>query len=139
MRILTMPGHVIRRLNQMSTQVFARRMQEAGIDITPVQFAALDAIKSFPGSDQAGIAAKIAYDRATIGGVIERLLDKGYVQRTPSAEDRRAKVITLTPRGDAAYQRILREVDSLQDEILFGLSPEEKQRFLELANKALGT
>lgn len=85
MRILTMPGHVIRRLNQMSTQVFARRMQEAGIDITPVQFAALDAIKSFPGSDQAGIAAKIAYDRATIGGVIERLLDKGYVERTSSA------------------------------------------------------
>jgi DNA-binding MarR family transcriptional regulator len=133
-----MPGHMIRRLNQMSTQVFARRMQEAGIDITPVQFAALDAIKSCPGSDQAGIAANIAYDRATIGGVIERLLQKGYVQRTISPEDRRAKVITLTTKGDAAYLQILHEVESLQDEILCGLSPEERQQFLELANKALG-
>lgn len=132
-----MPGHVIRRLNQMSTQVFAARMQEAGVDLTPVQFAALDAIRAHPGLDQASIAARIAYDRATIGGVIERLLQKGYVQRVVSDRDRRARVITLTDAGEQAYIMILPVVDVLQNDILSGLTQEERRVFLSLANKAL--
>lgn len=132
-----MPGHVIRRLNQMSTQVFAARMQEAGVDLTPVQFAALDAIRAHPGLDQASIAARIAYDRATIGGVIERLLQKGYVQRVVSDRDRRARVVTLTDAGEQAYITILPVVDVLQHDILSGLTQEERRVFLSLANKAL--
>ncbi|GGC07163.1 transcriptional regulator [Marivita lacus] len=137
MNILAMPGHVIRRLNQMSTQVFAARMQEAGVDLTPVQFAALDAIRAHPGLDQASIAARIAYDRATIGGVIERLLQKGYVQRVVSDRDRRARVVTLTDAGEQAYIMILPVVDVLQHDILSGLTQEERRVFLSLANKAL--
>lgn len=132
-----MPGHVIRRLNQMSTQVFASHMQQAGIDLTPVQFAALDAIRAHPGLDQAGIASGIAYDRATIGGVIERLLQKGYIARMVSDRDRRARVITLTPEGEEAYLRILPIVTSLQDDILAGLTKDERQVFMGLARKVL--
>lgn len=137
MEILTMPGHVIRRLNQMSTQVFAARMQKEGIDLTPVQFAALDAIRTSPGLDQASIAACIAYDRATIGGVIERLLQKGYVERIVSDRDRRARVITLSPQGEQAYARILPVVMALQDDIMSGLSSSEKDIFMALTAKVL--
>lgn len=132
-----MPGHVIRRLNQKSTHIFMARMQEAGVDLTPVQFAALDAIRAHPGQDQASIAATIAYDRATIGGVIERLMQKGYVERVVSNRDRRARVITLTDAGEHAYTMILPVVDNLQDDILAGLTQDERKVFLSLANKAL--
>ena len=40
---LDMAGHLIRRLHQQATQVFVQRTQAAGFDLTPVQFAALDA------------------------------------------------------------------------------------------------
>ena len=85
-----MAGHLIRRMNQISTHVFSQRMQAEGRDLTPVQFAALDTIIANPGIDQASVAARIAYDRATIGGVIDRLEQKGYVERTISRRDRRA-------------------------------------------------
>ncbi len=62
-----MAGHLIRRLHQISTQVFARRTQAAGYDLTSVQFAAMDALASDPGIDQATVAARIAYDRAADG------------------------------------------------------------------------
>ncbi|WP_292685703.1 MarR family transcriptional regulator [Novosphingobium sp.] len=78
MDIYGMPGHLIRRLQQQSTQVFAARMREAGFDITPVQFAAMDALAARPGIDQATLAQLIAYDRATIGGVVDRLEGKGW-------------------------------------------------------------
>ena len=57
MTIKDMPGHLIRRLQQHSTLVFTTRMREAGHDITSVQFAAMDALTSQPGIDQATVAA----------------------------------------------------------------------------------
>ena len=53
-------------------------MQAAGFVLTSVQFAALDAIAQQPAIDQATLAATISFDRATIGGVIERLESKGW-------------------------------------------------------------
>ena len=138
MRAYGMAGHVIRRLHQISTQVFAKRMQEAGFDLTPVQFAAIDAIVAHPGIDQAGVAAKIAYDRATIGGVIDRLEQKGYVERTVCRHDRRAREVRATEKGVRAFDEILPTVAALQEDILAELDPAERARFLELATKAVG-
>jgi DNA-binding MarR family transcriptional regulator len=133
-----MAGHLIRRLNQHSTQVFGDRVQEAGFDLTPVQFAAMDAIGAHPGIDQAGIAAKIAYDRATIGGVIDRLEQKGYVTRKVSKQDRRAREVRLTKKGEQAYDDILPVVRALQDDVLRGLTQSERATFQKLANKVVG-
>ena len=137
MKIHGMAGHLIRRLNQASTQVFTRQVQEAGVDLTPVQFAAMDAITNHPGIDQAGVALRIAYDRATIGGVIDRLEQKGYVTRNVSKQDRRAREVWPTDKGVRVYEDILPVVAALQDEILPGLSAEERAMFLDLAAKAI--
>ena len=133
-----MAGHLIRRLNQASTQVFTRRLGEAGFDLTSVQFAAMDAIIANPGIEQAGVAARIAYDRATIGGVIDRLEQKGLVSRNVRRRDRRAREVWPTDRGVQVYDASLPVVTALQDEILPGLTAEERARFLKLAAKALG-
>jgi redox-sensitive bicupin YhaK (pirin superfamily) len=50
-----MAGHLIRRLQQQSTQIFAQRTQAAGYDLTSVQYAALDAIANNPHVDQASV------------------------------------------------------------------------------------
>ena len=94
---LDMAGHLIRRLHQQSTQIFVQRTQAAGFDLTPVQFAALDAIHAHPATDQARVAEMIAYDRATIGGVIERLEQKGWVRRVVREHDRRARELRQSP------------------------------------------
>ena len=130
MDLFQMPGHLIRRLHQRSTAVFQQEMKRAGQDLTPVQFAALQAIAAQPGIDQAGVAARIAYDRATIGGVIERLEHKGLVSRAVSPRDRRA------PAGQALLSDIEGLVADLQARILPGLSREERRQFLALAKKA---
>jgi DNA-binding MarR family transcriptional regulator len=137
MKAHKMPGHLIRRLNQISTNVFSRHMQQIGFDLTPVQFAAMDAIATHPGIDQAGVAAKIAYDRATIGGVIDRLEQKGYVARNVASHDRRAREVQLTAKGAEIFDRILPQVTALQHDILPGLDPEERETFMQLARKAI--
>ena len=107
---LDMAGHLIRRLHQQSTLVFVQRTQAAGFDLTPIQFAALDAIHNHPGTDQATVAELIAYDRATIGGVIERLEQKGWVDRVVSERDRRARELSLTPEGQRTFKALTTEL-----------------------------
>lgn len=136
MEMQDMAGHLIRRMHQTSTHVFATRIKAAGLDVTQVQFAAMDAIRDTPGIDQAGVAAAIAYDRATIGGVIDRLEQKGWISRSVSPRDRRARVLALTPQGQEMFDRILPVVRELQAEILPGLDAEESARFLALARKS---
>lgn len=137
MHALDMAGHLIRRLHQQSTQVFVQKTQAAGFDLTPVQFAALDAVQAHPDTDQARIAELIAYDRATIGGVIDRLEQKGWVRRVVSARDRRAREVSLTPEGARIHAALLPVVRDLQDAILQSLTPEERARFLDLARRAV--
>lgn len=133
-----MAGHLIRRLHQQSTQVFQAQTQAAGFDLTSVQFAALDAVAQQPGIDQATLAATIGFDRATIGGVIDRLQSKGLVQRVVSEQDRRARLLTLTPAGEQLLAASRPVVEALQAQILAPLSDEERAHFLALANRALG-
>lgn len=138
MEAVRMAGHLIRRMQQASTQVFTRRVQDAGFDLTSVQFAALDAIYANPGVDQARIAALIAYDRATIGGVIDRLEQKGLVSRVVSKRDRRAREVTLTDTGRRTFEALLPVVQEVQDDIMAGLDANERDTFLALAAKVIG-
>lgn len=132
-----MPGHLIRRLHQLSTQLFTQRMQSAGSDLTPVQFAALDALAANPGIDQAGLAGAIAKDRATIGAVVDRLVQKGLIMRRASERDKRAKVLSLTAEGAAQLDLLIPVVDALQRDSLPGLSDAEYRQFILLAARAV--
>lgn len=134
---LDMAGHLIRRLHQQATQVFTQRTQAAGFDLTPIQFAALDAIHAHPGVDQARVAEMIAYDRATIGGVVDRLALKGWVRRVVSERDRRARELSLTTEGEQVLAAVLPLVRALQNDILNPLSAADRARFLKLARQAL--
>ncbi|WP_210211780.1 MarR family winged helix-turn-helix transcriptional regulator [Aquibium carbonis] len=130
------PGHLIRRLHQISTHVFTERVREAGFDLTSVQYAALDALGSNLGVDQARLADMVAKDRATTGAVVERLEQKGLVSRTVNDRDKRARILMLTPEGVDLLARVTPVVEELQREILRGLDDHEYNRFIELAAKA---
>jgi len=132
---LDMAGHLVRRLHQQSTTIFAQRTQAAGFDLTPVQFAALDAIHTHPGSDQARVAELIGYDRATIGGVINRLETKGWILRVVSERDRRARELSITQEGNRVRQALQPVVKALQDDILLPLSEADRKTFMTLARQ----
>lgn len=133
---LGMPGHLIRRLHQISTQVFTQGVKSAGYDLTPIQFAALDALRHNPGIDQAGLADAVAKDRATLGAVADRLEQKGLVKRVVSDRDKRARELTLTEEGEALIAELIPIVAELQAEILPGLTQAERRQFVALAAKA---
>src|SRR6267154_2970664 len=100
-----MPGHLIRRVHQISSALF---LEECGsFDLTSVQFAALVAIRSHPQIDATHLSALIAFDRSTIGDVLERLEKKGWVLRSSSPTDKRIRLLSLSAEGQQVLRRVI--------------------------------
>lgn len=130
-----MPGYLIRRLNQISVSLFAERTAAAGLDLTNVQYAALYALDAHPGIDQATLSGLIAYDRVTIGGVIDRLVAKGYVRREVSRRDRRARELQVSPAGRCVLQAMRPVVAAVQAELVCALETGEVDTLMALLRK----
>src|SRR6201995_375908 len=109
-----MPGHLARRFQQIAVAVFLSEVEAAGHDLTPVQYAALAAVGVQPGIDQVTLAGLIAFDRTTIGGVVDRLVLKGLMTRRESSEDRRARVLEITDAGRKTVRRLTPAVEAAQ-------------------------
>lgn len=135
--IHSMPGHLIRRLNQISVAQFMEHVAAAGLSLTPVQFAALCAIRDHPGIDQATVAGLIAYDRATLGKVIDRLDARGLVLRKVSKSDRRARELFLSSDGETLLSKAHPLVKAAQPDILSGLNEQEQAQFVALLQKLI--
>lgn len=135
--IYDMPGHLIRRFQQIAVAIFHGEVSEAGSDLTPVQYAALTTVAARPGIDQATLAGLIAYDRATIGGVVDRLVQKNLLAREINEKDRRAHVLLVTEDGRRLIETITPAVENAQRLMLQGLDETEKADFLRLLAKAL--
>lgn len=127
------PGHLIRRAHQVAVAVF---MEETGEhDVTPVQFAILNALIDDPGEDQVTLAGKVAFDAATFGSVIGRLEAKGWVRREPDGADRRRKLLWVTADGEKAALALKRAVTRAQRRILGPLEPREQEQLIVLLGK----
>ncbi|MBT3143699.1 MarR family transcriptional regulator [Phaeobacter gallaeciensis] len=135
MCIYHLAGHLIRRVNQISVATFLDSMQQAGIQLTPVQYSALATIQSVPGIDQATLAGRIAYDRATLGKVIDRLEQRALVERSVSPKDRRSKCLSLSPLGQQILAQAQPLVESAQPKMMAGLTEGEQTQLLALLDK----
>lgn len=128
-----MPGHAIRRLQQIAVALFMQEMGEQGL--TPVQFAVLQALEAQPGVDQKTLAQIVSFDTSTIGAVIDRLEARQMLTRSLSKEDRRVRLLHLTPSGLAQIEQAMPAVLSTQERILEPLTQAEKVQFSNLLTK----
>jgi MarR family transcriptional regulator, lower aerobic nicotinate degradation pathway regulator len=124
------PGYLFRRMQQIAVAIFVEECR--AYDLTPVQYAALVAIRTHPGIDATRLSAVIAFDRSTLGNVIERLESKGHVERKPSREDKRVKLLHLTKSGTALLREIIPSVDRAQARMLQPLKPADRKAMLAL-------
>ena len=132
-----MPGHLARRFQQIAVAVFLAEVESAGFDLTPVQYAALATISTNPAIDQITLAGLIAYDRTTITGVVDRLVQKDLVVRETSSRDRRARELTITDEGRKILRKITPAVEEAQRIMLRGLTEKEAADLMRLLRKAI--
>jgi DNA-binding MarR family transcriptional regulator len=128
--VYTKPGYLFRRMQQIAVSIFMEECK--AFDLTPVQYAALVAIHTHPGIDATRLSAVIAFDRSTLGSVIERLEAKEFIRRKSGSEDKRVKLLYLTKTGATRLGDIMESVDRAQARMLQPLKAADRKTLLAL-------
>jgi MarR family transcriptional regulator, lower aerobic nicotinate degradation pathway regulator len=131
LEIFDKPGHLIRRLHQISTSVFIEEAKD--YDLTPVQYASLLAVEFHPGIDQRRLGKAVALDRTTIGNVVQRLADKGLIERRQ--RNLRASALYVTGAARALIEVMRPRMEIVDDILLKPLTTGERATFMRLLAK----
>lgn len=125
-----LPGHYIRRLQQIAVAIFLQETEAFGV--TPVQYAGLQAVRRMPGMDQRSLARSIGLDTSTVAGVVDRLEARGLMVRNASPDDRRVRLLSLTDEGETLLDQIEPAMLRAQKRMLEPLSRKDQQEFMRM-------
>jgi DNA-binding MarR family transcriptional regulator len=107
------------------------------VGLTPALFGLLNVIAAREGAIQQELGSAMGIDRSTMVSLIDQLEGAGLAKRRPSVTDRRAREIAITPKGRRLLERSRRMIAATEDEVLGGLSAEERGELLRLLRRAL--
>lgn len=114
------------------------RADVARHDLTTAEFGVLEALYHKAPLLLGEVQKKILVSSGGITYLVDRLEEKGLVERRASPTDRRARHVALTSEGEALIERIFPEHARALEYALSGLDEEEKEQAIRLLRK-LGT
>jgi MarR family transcriptional regulator, organic hydroperoxide resistance regulator len=108
----------------------------AEFQLSPAQCHVLHLIAPDQTLPMGRLAEALACDASNVTGLVDRLESRGLIRRRPSPEDRRVKVIELTPAGArlrmTVFERMTRPPVNLDR-----LSPGEQQALVKILKRLL--
>lgn len=106
----------------------------ASLDLSPMQARALHHLgEPCPMGE---VAARLDCDASNVTGIVDRLEERGLVERQADPADRRRKLLVTTPAGTTQRQVLH---DRIRDghPILKGLDPEQRAQLRDLLRTAI--
>jgi MarR family transcriptional regulator, lower aerobic nicotinate degradation pathway regulator len=125
-------GFILRQASQRHAALFAARM---GAETTPTQWAALSKLYEIGPTSQNQLGRMTAMDVATIKGVVDRLMKRGFVRSASDKADARRRLVALSEEGSAFVEANAATAHAITRETLAPLSGREKSLFIALLNK----
>ena len=118
-------GLFLKRAIFANNREFFRALQEAGISFTQLKCIGLLSEAGGPMSLGA-LSEELALSPAAVSRAVDGLVQRGELKRAEDPEDRRSKIVSLTARGRATYDRILAVRLAGVRSFVEGLEPQER-------------
>jgi DNA-binding MarR family transcriptional regulator len=128
-------GQLFFRLWRASHTRIADALETVGL--TPALFGLLNVLGARDGAIQSELGSAMGIDPSTMVSLIDQLESAGLAKRRPCPTDRRAREVTITPKGRRVLERTRKMAFQVQDEVLRGLSASERRELLTLMKRAL--
>jgi MarR family transcriptional regulator for hemolysin len=110
--------------------VFDRRVKALGL--TRPQWLALVRLKRRPGCSQSELADLMEIERAPAGKIVDRMQDKGWLERREDPTDRRINRIFLTELGERVHAAIWPIAEGTVNDALADISPAESAQLMRV-------
>ena len=109
---------------------------QSSLDLSPMAAAALVQIDNEPGSSIEAVAGRIGLTHSATVRVIDKLAERGLVEKDRARKDARAQSLTLSKPGKRLAQQLHEARNQVTDDLLAGLVPEQRTA-LEQAVRAI--
>ena len=76
------------------------------LGLTPSQFDIVATLGNTSGMTATELGEKTLITKGTLTGVVDRLVDRGWVERAAHDSDRRCQIVRLTKAGEALFARV---------------------------------
>jgi DNA-binding MarR family transcriptional regulator len=106
------------------------------IGLTPALFGLLNVLAARPGANQQELGSAMGIDPSTMVSLIDQLEDAGLAKRRPHPKDRRAREVSITPKGRRLLERGRKLALEAEDKVLGGLTAAERRELLRLLRRA---
>jgi len=126
---------VMMKAMQAITRYALANLEETGLGLS--DFAVLEALLHKGPLPVNVIGPKVNLTPGSISVAVDRLVAKGLVSRAESSQDRRVRIVALTPRGESVITPIFRAHVATMEKVFAGLSRDE-MRQLEQQLKRVG-
>ncbi|EPX87702.1 Transcriptional regulator [Rubellimicrobium thermophilum DSM 16684] len=130
---LALIGTTIHRVAQLIQQRIDQDIRDSGL--TRLSWMAAAHVEDEPGLTIGDLADRLEVGPATAGQLVDRMVRGGWVERSPSPNDRRAQIVTPTPKAVAMLRQLEPRQRDLEQEILRDLSPDERRVLLALLER----
>jgi DNA-binding MarR family transcriptional regulator len=118
-------------------KVLHRKSSEELLGMRFRQFMALCYIAERDGVSQQTLGEDLLIDANNCVLLLNELEARGYVERRRDPLDRRRHIVAVAPAGRRAVARAEHAREALEDEVLAGLTPEERDTLGDLLRRAL--
>ena len=108
----------------------------AEFDLSPPQVRALGVLDPARPVPMSELAEALHCDNSNVTGIVDRLEDRGLVERRSAAHDRRVKMLAVTPRGAEVRERLAERLHEAP-EPLARLAPEDQRALRDIMRRAL--
>jgi len=115
---------ILAKANQKVHGMFKPMFQRYGL--TPMQALVLNALYENEGLSAGEIGKRLVLDSATLSGVLERMVEAGWILKKSADEDRRVVNHHLTGRAMEVREELLKAVEDLNSNILSSFKSEER-------------
>jgi DNA-binding MarR family transcriptional regulator len=106
-------------------------------DLSPPQVMALRQLDPDEPKPMSELAIALRCDNSNVTGIVDRLEDRGLVERRPGEHDRRVKMLMISVRGALVRAGLAARLDE-PPEALANLSPEDQRALRDIMRRALG-
>ena len=106
-------------------------------ELSPPQVMALRQLDPDHPKPMSELAIALRCDNSNVTGIVDRLEDRGLVERQPAEHDRRVKMLSITPRGIEVRAGLSARLAE-PPEPLASLSIEDQRALRDIMRRALG-